>query len=99
MHKGKNSPEYLEATGLVEMNAEDMARLPVADGAPVMLRTAEGEVELTARAASLPQGLVFVPMGTAVNRLIGTETMGTGMPSFKGQHVDVTPVLEGGGAT
>jgi formylmethanofuran dehydrogenase subunit D len=94
MHKGKDSSEYRDATALVEMNPEDMARLLIADGERVLLRTAEGEVELTARAGSLPVGLVFVPMGTLVNSLIGTETQGTGMPSFKGQTVDVTPVPE-----
>jgi len=94
LHKGKDSPEYREATGFVEMNTEDMARLDIADGGQVLLRTAEGEVELAAHAGSLPAGLVFVPMGTLVNRLIGTETMGTGMPSFKGQTVDIAPVAE-----
>ena len=59
----------------------------------------EGEIELTAHAGSLPAGLVFVPMGTLVNKLIGTETLGTGMPSFKGQEVDMVPVAEREGAT
>jgi formylmethanofuran dehydrogenase subunit D len=94
MHKGKDSPEYHEATALVELNPEDMARRGIEDGAHVLLRTAEGEVELTARAGSLPEGLSFVPMGTLANKLIGTETLGTGMPSFKGQKVDVAPVAE-----
>jgi len=94
MHKGKDSPEYREATALVEMNPEDMVRLKIEDGGQALLRTAEGEVELTAHAGSLPAGLVFVPMGTLVNRLIGTETLGTGMPSFKGQKVEVAPVAE-----
>ena len=99
MHKGKDSPEYREATALVEMNPEDMARLNIEEGGQALLRTAEGEVELTAHAGSLPVGLVFVPMGTLVNRLIGTETLGTGMPSFKGQKVDVSPVAEREGAS
>ena len=94
MHKGKDSPEYHEATALVELNPEDMARLGIEDGGQVLLRTAEGEIELTAHAGSLPAGLAFVPMGTLVNKLIGTETLGTGMPSFKGQKVDVAPVAE-----
>ena len=94
MHKGKDSPEYREATALVEMNPEDMARLNIEDGGQALLRTAEGEVELTAHAGSLPAGLVFVPMGTLVNKLIGTETLGTGMPSFKGQNVEVAPVAK-----
>jgi formylmethanofuran dehydrogenase subunit D len=81
------------------MNPEDMARLNIEDGGQVLIRTAEGEVELTAHAGSLPAGLVFVPMGTLVNRLIGTETMGTGMPSFKGQTVDIAPVGEREGSS
>src|ERR1035437_7666450 len=64
MHKGKYSPEHREATGLVEMNPEDMARLNIEDGGQVLIRTAEGEVELTAHAGSLPAGLVVVPLGT-----------------------------------
>ena len=99
MHKGKDSPEYREATALVEMNPEDMARLDIEDGGQALLRTAEGEIEVTAHAGSLPEGLVFVPMGTLVNKLIGTETLGTGMPSFKGQTVDITPVGQTEGAS
>ena len=98
MHKGKDSPEYHEATALVEMNPDDMARLNIEDGGQALLRTAEGEIEVTAHAGTLPAGLVFVPMGTLVNKLIGTETLGTGMPSFKGQKVDVSPVAEREGA-
>jgi len=91
MHKGKGSPEYHDATAVVEMNPEDMARLGIQDGGLALLRTADGEVELTARSGSLPPGLVFVPMGTSVNVLVGVETHGTGMPSFKGLEVDLAP--------
>jgi formylmethanofuran dehydrogenase subunit D len=92
MHKGKRSAEYLEATGVVEMNADDMARLAVAEGAAVRLTTGEGHIDARAQAGELPPGLVFVPMGTLVNRLIGAETSGTGMPSFKDVEVEVVPV-------
>jgi formylmethanofuran dehydrogenase subunit D len=30
-------------------------------------------------------------MGTTINGLVGTETFGTGMPSFKGLTVEVEP--------
>ena len=92
MHKGKASAEYLEATALVEMNPDDMTRLAISDGGRVLLRTTDGEVELTANVGTVPAGLVFVPMGTSANRLIGTETLGTGMPCFKGLQVDVSPL-------
>jgi formylmethanofuran dehydrogenase subunit D len=91
LHKGKSSAEYYEATSIAEMNAEDMARLLVAEGSSVRLTTGEGHIDVRAQAADLPPGLVFVPMGTLVNRLIGAETSGTGMPSFKDVAVEVTP--------
>lgn len=94
LHKGKSSPEYLEATAVVEMNGDDMARLAIADGGLARLSTPEGQVELRARAGDLPAGIVFVPMGTIVNALIGAETLGTGMPSFKGLRVEVAPAGE-----
>lgn len=89
MHKGKTSAEYLEATSLVEMNPDDMARLQISDGGLARVGTSEGHVDLRAVAGDLPPGLVFVPMGTVVNALIGCETLGTGMPSFKGLAVTV----------
>ncbi len=70
MHKGKDSPEYREATPFVEMNPDDMARLEIDDGGQALLCTAAGEVELTARAGSVPPGLVVVAMGTLVNLLL-----------------------------
>ncbi len=91
MHKGKDSPEYHAATRIVEMNPEDMARIGIAEGGLALLRSAVGEVALTAHEGTLPAGLVFVPMGTTVNAIIGTETFGTGMPSFKGLTVEVAP--------
>lgn len=99
MHKGKDSAAYRLATTRVEMNPDDMARLRIQEGALVRLRTAAGEVELTAQAGSLPPGLVFVAMGTSANALIAVETQGTGMPSFKGIEVEVVPAEEGEGAS
>ncbi|MHB0980182.1 MAG: molybdopterin dinucleotide binding domain-containing protein [Thermoleophilia bacterium] len=92
MHKGKTSPEYRRATERAEMNPDDMARLKIQEGGIVRLRAEAGEVELSVQAGSLPRGLVFVPMGTSANLLVGAETQGTGMPSFKGVDVTVEPV-------
>lgn len=95
MHKGKASPEYHAATGIVEMNPADMARLGIDESDRAILRTPAGEVVLTAHEGALPPGLVFVPMGTAVNGIVGTETLGTGMPSFKGLDVEIEPASGG----
>lgn len=90
MHKGKSSPEYRRATTYVEMNPEDMMRLHVAAGDTVCLRSSVGNAELTVAVGTLPPGLLFVPLGHAVNALVPGETQGTGMPSFKSLRVEVS---------
>jgi formylmethanofuran dehydrogenase subunit D len=92
LHRGKETEAYHQATELVEMNAEDMARLGIEEEAVVRVRTSTGAVEVPARAGRLPPGLVFMPLGPAANTLIGTETEATGMPPFKGLRVEVEPV-------
>ncbi len=92
LHKGKGSEAYRSATTLVEMSPEDMARLGIEEGQVVRVQTVAGQVEVPVRAGALPPGLLFVPMGPAANGLIGTETEGTGMPSFKGLAAEVEPI-------
>jgi len=87
LHKGKDSKEYCEATALVEMCPEDMARLAIEDGQIVRLKTASNQVEVPVRAGALPSGMLFIPMGPVANLLIDAETAGTGMPAFKGLTV------------
>ncbi len=92
LHRGKESEAYRQATALVEMNADDMARLGIEEGKIAQVRTSAGAVEVVARAGDLPSGLVFMPLGPTANALIGTETEATGIPSFKGLAVEVEPV-------
>lgn len=87
LHKGKNSQAYHEATALVEISPEDMARLAIEEGQIVRLMTASNQVEVPARTGALPSGMLFIPMGPVANLLIDTETEGTGMPAFKGLTV------------
>ena len=89
LHKGKDSEEYRRATALVEMNAADMARLGIGEGQVVRLRSAAGQVDMPAHIGTVPSKIVFVPLGPVVNSLIGPETEGTGMPSFKGLKVEI----------
>jgi formylmethanofuran dehydrogenase subunit D len=98
LHKGKDSDEYRQATGFVEMSRADRERLALLTpqgwgerGAAqrVRVRTAFGEAELELRESDLPEGMIFVPMGPAANALIGAETRGTGMPDSKGLEAEV----------
>ncbi len=87
LHKGAGSPAHLEATSFVELSPEDMTRLGLEEGQQVRLRSDTGLVEAPVRTGNLPPGLLFIPMGPTANTLVGTNTFGTGMPSFKSQRV------------
>ena len=89
LHKGKDSDAYRRATALVEMNAADMALLGIEEGQVVRLHNANGQVDIPVHIGTVPSKIVFVPMGPVVNSLIGPETEGTGMPSFKGLKVEI----------
>lgn len=92
MHKGKDTDAYRRAVTVVEMNPEDMARMGITEGRIIRLRTPAGQVEAPVRAGSLPPKMLFIPMGPVANELVGPDTDGTGMPSFKGLAVEVEPV-------
>jgi formylmethanofuran dehydrogenase subunit D len=89
LHKGKDSDEYRQATGFVEVSGSDRERLGIEEGQRVRVCTAFGQVQLELRESDLPEGIIFVPMGPAANALIGSETRGTGMPDSKGLEAEV----------
>jgi len=92
LHKGPNSPEYINATSFVEIGQEEMTRLGLKEDEFVLIRSDSGQVKARVHPANLPPGLIFIPMGPTANKLVGTQTFGTGMPSFKGQSVEVERV-------
>ena len=92
LNAGKDSAEYVEVTGTVEMNADDMARLGLSAGDPVRLRTDEGETVVKCKPRKpedLPSGLLFMAYGPPSSRLMAGETQGTGMPNSKSFEVEV----------
>lgn len=84
---GKECREYLEATGVIEMNTGDMERAGLNEGAWVGLKTEFGELEVQCRRADIPEGMAFIAFGSACNQLVGGETSASGMPDSK--HVQV----------
>jgi formylmethanofuran dehydrogenase subunit D len=89
---GKERPEYLEATGAIEMNPGDMERAGLNDGAMVGLKSEFGEAEVKCRRADIPEGLAFIAFGAACNQLVGGETSASGMPDSKHLQVELLPV-------
>lgn len=81
---GKDSPTYQDATTWIEMSAQDMARLGIADGDAVRVQTGMGQVDVPVRSGVLPAGLALMPPGPAANKLGDADTESTGMPLLKG---------------
>ena len=89
MHLGKHTHFYHEAVSMLEMNALDMEGEILSDGDSVIISSTWGEAEGWVKAADIPRGMVFIPMGPVANAVSGADTEGTGMPLFKGFSVDI----------
>ena len=89
---GKDSPEYQEIVGTLNMHPEDMKAVGIQSGGDVRVRSAHGEVILRCVEGKVPQGMIFIPYGPPTCHLMGRYTDGTGMPTSKGWEVEVEPI-------
>jgi formylmethanofuran dehydrogenase subunit D len=92
--KGKDLPEYRQATSTIDLNLKDMVRSGLADGDRAQLKTAFGMVVVVCRAADIPEGLAFIAYGPACSRLMGGETYASGMPDSKQMKVELSKPAE-----
>jgi len=95
---GKATKQYRQEVETVELSAALLARLGVQEGERVEISNRWGTVTLVARVAELPEYLVFIPYGPWANVLVGDDTGGTGMPSYKGVPVALQPAGKRGGS-
>jgi len=92
---GKLRDEYAEKVAVIELDSEDLGRLGVSAGSPVLVKTAHGEVVLKAIAAKgRHPGIAFAPYSPWVNVVIDSETDGSGMPTYKGIEAEICPTEE-----
>jgi formylmethanofuran dehydrogenase subunit D len=96
---GKDHPDYRAMVETLTLHAADLARLGIAPGGRVRVRSAYGEAIFRCQAGNVPEGLAFVPYGPPSSRLMGTTTEGTGMPLSKGIEVDLEPLPAEEGTT
>jgi formylmethanofuran dehydrogenase subunit D len=92
MEKGKLSEEYIREISTLSVNPEDLAALDLTEDMRAVLQGEDAEIIVTCRATEGPRGVFFLPLGQAANRLIGKETLGTGVPDFKGIPVRLCAV-------
>lgn len=92
LERGKTSEEYFRSVAAIELSGADADALGLGDGDPVEVSTPHGSVVVRSRRSEgLDRGLAFFPYGPWANQVFGSETCGTGMPSFKGVRVTIRP--------
>ena len=89
----KDKAEYTDAAGVVQIDPGDLKALNIWPGSTVLVKSDYGEVVVKAvRSPYGPHlGIVFIPMGPWANQIVNPDTDTTGMPSFKGIQVTITP--------
>ncbi|MDP6443883.1 MAG: molybdopterin dinucleotide binding domain-containing protein [Pirellulaceae bacterium] len=93
--EGKYGETYQQEINHLQIAAEDMERLGIAEGSRVRLTSEHGRVEvdvIKAKGDELPAGLLFIPYGDISSQLMGGDTHGSGMPTSKGIDVDLEVV-------
>jgi formylmethanofuran dehydrogenase subunit D len=91
--KGKQNSEYIESVTICEFDPKDLKDLGLKPGENVKISTAHGSVVLKASESKQAphEGIIFIPYGAWANLLTGSETDGSGMPSYKGIPSEVKP--------
>lgn len=94
--KGKHTSEYVESVTICEFDPQDLKDLGVKPGENVKVSTSYGSVVLKASESKQAphEGIIFIPYGAWANLLTGSETDGSGMPSYKGIPSEVEPALD-----
>jgi formylmethanofuran dehydrogenase subunit D len=90
---GKLSEAYRDNVAICEIDPSDLKELGVKEDSTVKVSTEHCAVVVKAKAskrAPHPR-IVYMPYGLWANVVIGPETHGTGMPSYKGITAEVQP--------
>ena len=94
---GKNLELYRKAAGVCYLNEEDMKKAGLKEGDNVKVISKYGDVVVCLKKAteSMPEGMVYIPMGPWANSVVSPETKSTAMPAYKGPlDVEIVKVDE-----
>jgi formylmethanofuran dehydrogenase subunit D len=83
---GKLSDQYLQTVACCEITSEDLAKINMTHGENIRIVTEYGSVIVKSIPPTqiLPQGIVFMPYSLWATQIAGSDTDGSGMPSYKG---------------
>lgn len=86
---GKKNEGYKKETAYVEISKEILKKYNLEEDEKIILESDSGQVEVRCKGAELSDKIVFMPYGKTANKLIGTDTGGTGMPNSKSKVVKI----------
>lgn len=86
---GKKNENYKKETAYVQLSSSIMEEYDIQEGEKVILKSDSGSAEVECRSAELSEKIVFMAYGPTANKLIGTDTGGTGMPDSKSKIVSI----------
>jgi len=95
---GKLTKEYEKSVAVCELDPEDVKLLNLKAKENVRVLTESGSIVLRAAESKRAphRGVAYIPYGPWANVVIGPETSGTGMPSYKGVRAEVEPAGDEG---
>ena len=94
--QGKLSDFYHQSVTCCEIGAEDLSKIGASHGENVRVITEHGSVVVKAilPTQALPRGVVFMPYSLWATQVSGSDTDGSGMPSYKGTPATVQPAKD-----
>ncbi len=91
----KHGEKYQEEISTLRLNADDLATIGVENGNQALLASGYGTIRVICKAAEVPQGLFFLPLGAVANTLFsGWSTEESGVPNWKRLEVVLSPCRE-----
>lgn len=92
---GKLSDEYLHEVAVCEMDSTMLRVLEISEGDYIRVASEYGSIVVKSRRDRNGEpGIVFIPCGPYANAITGTRTDASGMPSYKGISVEISPADE-----
>jgi formylmethanofuran dehydrogenase subunit D len=96
IESGKDLQMYVDAAAICHIDKKMMEELGVKAGDNIKVVSEYGDVivKVVATKETLPEGMIYIPMGPWANRVIRANTDCTATPSFKNVPVEITPTEE-----
>ncbi|WJI09392.1 protein fwdD [Methanobacterium sp. CWC-01] len=91
IESGKDLKMYVDAAAICHMNREMMDEMGLKEGDNIQVVSNFGDVvvRVVKTKETLPDGMIFIPMGPWANRVIDPDTDSTATPRFKNIPVEI----------